>query len=720
MRLEILRPAWQRYGFAILANVLAGLAPHWFEPSTEMHKMPFVAAFTAVLATAAVSGLGPTVLAVALGAAWSIAELRQEPGLARTELLARLAIFVVEGLLITLYSWGARRIARQIVAASDWHRRMLETTSEAIWVIGEDGVIAYANPRIAEILGCTVEDLQGHNRIDFSFEADLSVERIRFQNRRAGHRDQFDRRLRRPDGGEVWLLTCSNPVFNEKGSFQGVLSMMTDITERKRAEYALRRSEEKFRSLFDNIPEGVYQSTPEGRILDANPMLLKMLGLTSEAQLNDVNIAKDLYVDEATRRQLMERLEESGSFQNVEYQLRRRDGCTITVQENARVVRDEQGQVLYYEGTLTDVTKHRKIEEQLREAQKMEALGRLAGAVAQDFSNILTVVSGYGHLLLDEIPPGHPARATAEQVVKAAGKAHGLTHQLLSFSQRRSGPLFKVSVNAAVKLAADSLSGAFSQIFLQLAEADLVILAENGQLEQVLLAVAGAFATAFPLCPALVIRTEITNLDAARSRRHPQGKPGRYAVLTVCACDSMAADAGALEPLAVNSAVTQMGGFGIMDEKNPGGPTFSVYLPVDSSYPLLDPGGALRPEASGTKDRILLVNRELLLRELSRDILERQGYEVEVARDTGEARAISLHGQPFDLLIIDFSKDGGTAEFVKDLKSASPTLKVLYIAGYEELRPGLDKPEPGDDLLEKPFSADSLGRRIRQILSRSG
>ncbi len=311
-----------------------------------MHKMPFLAAFTAVLATAAVSGLGPTVLAVALGAAWSIAELLQEPGLARTELLARPAIFVVEGLLITLYAWGARRIARQIVADSDWHRRMLETTSEAIWVIGEDGVIAYANPRIAEILGCTVEDLQGHNRRDFSFEADLSVERIRFQNRRTGHKDQFDRRLRRPDGGEVWLLTCSNAVFNEKGSFQGVLSMMTDITERKRAEYALRRSEEKFRSLFDNIPEGVYQSTPEGRILDANPMSLNMLGLTSEAQLNDVNIAKDLYVDEATRRQLMERLEESGSFQNVEYQLRRRDGCTITVQENARVVRDEQGQVL--------------------------------------------------------------------------------------------------------------------------------------------------------------------------------------------------------------------------------------------------------------------------------------------------------------------------------------------------------------------------------------
>lgn len=718
MRLEILRPNWQRYGFAVLASLLAAMAPHWFGASPEMHKMPFLAAFTAVLATAAVSGFGPTVLAIALGAAWSIRELLHEPGLAPSELLTRLAVFVVEGLLITLYAWGSKRIARQIVASSDWHRRMLETTSEAIWVVSEDGTIAYANPRIAEILGCTVDDVQGHNREEFFFPADHSVERIRFENRRAGHKDQFDRRLRRPDGGEVWLLTCSNPVMDSKGNFQGILSMMTDITERKRAEYALRRSEEKFRSLFDNILEGVYQSTPEGQILAANPMLLRMLGLTSEAQLNDVNIANDLYVDKVIRRQLLERLEADGSFQNVEYELRRHDGRIITVLENARVVRDEQGKVLYYEGTLTDVSERRAIEEQLRQAQKMEALGRLAGGVAQDFSNILTVVSGYGHLLLDEIPPGHPARATAEQVVKATGSAHGLTHQLLSFSQRRSGPLFKVDVNTAVKQAAASLSGAFAHFSLKLSETELVILAESGQVEQVLLAVAHTFATALPACHSLEIRTEAASLDAARSRRHPQGKPGRYAVLTVCACEAQAVEPGALARLAMNAVVAQMGGFSIMDEQHPGGPTVSVYLPVDAGDPLLDPGIALSLDASTPKDRILLVNREPLVRELSRDILERQGYEVEVARDTEEARAISLHGQPFDLLITDFSKDSGTTGFVKDLRTSRPALKVLYIAGYEAHYPAMEKLEPGDDLLEKPFSADSLERRIRQILSR--
>lgn len=361
VRLQLLRPAWQRYGFAVLASVLAALAPHGYGNTPEMQKMPFVAALTAVIATAAVAGFGPTLVAIGIGAAWSIAELVRVPGFAPGDIVTRLVIFGIEGSLVALYSWAARRIARQIAAASDWHRRMLETSSEGIWVLNPDSTISYANPRIAEILGTTVGAIQGHRSDDFFFPSDLSMERIRAQNLSAGHKEQFDRRLRRPDGGEVWVLTCANPVFDEQHQFQGVLSMMTDITERKRAEYALRRSEEKFRSLFDNIPQGVYQSSPAGRILAANPMLLKMLGLTSQAQFNDINISEDLYVDKEIRKHLLERLEQDGYLQNMEYQLRRRDGRIITVQENARVVRDEDGNILYYEGTLTDITERKPL-----------------------------------------------------------------------------------------------------------------------------------------------------------------------------------------------------------------------------------------------------------------------------------------------------------------------------------------------------------------------
>ncbi len=361
MRLELLRPAWQRYGFAVLVSVLASLAPHGYGNAPGMQKMPFVAALTAVIATAAIAGFGPTFLAIVLGGAWSIAELLREPRFTPADIITRLLIFGIEGMLVALYAWAARRIARHIAKASDWHRRLLETSSEGIWVLNSDGAISYANPRLAEILGTTVEAIQGKPSEEFFFGSDLAAERIRSQNLSAGQKEQFDRRLRRADGGEVWVLTCANPVFDEQQQLQGLLSMMTDITERKRAEYALRRSEDKFRSLFDNIQQGVYQSTPAGRILAANPMLLKMLGLTSQAQFNSVSIAEDLYIDKEVRKHLLERLEQDGTFQNVEYQLRRHDGRIITVRENARIVRDEDGNILYYEGTLADITERHSL-----------------------------------------------------------------------------------------------------------------------------------------------------------------------------------------------------------------------------------------------------------------------------------------------------------------------------------------------------------------------
>ena len=460
---------------------------------------------------------------------------------------------------------------------------MFETSGEGIWYISDGGQIAYANPRMAEILGCTVNHLQASRREDFFFPADLSVERIRFQNRRAGHIEQFDRRLRRADGAEAWVLACSNAILDEKGRFQGVLSMMTDITERKRAESALRRSEEKYRGLFENILEGVYQSTPDGRVLAANPMLLQMLGMANEGELNDVNIAKDLYIDPDVRRDLLERLEQDGSFQNVEYELRRRDGQIISVQENARVVRDEDGGILYYEGTLSDITERKKIEEQLRQAQQMEALGRLAGGVAQDFSNILTIISGYGRLLLDELPTSHPARASAEHVVSAAVNAHGLTSQLLSFSRRRSVPVPAIDFNAAVRLAAEALPAALGpgcHIVLELAREPISVAAERGQIERILVTVAQHFRKLLPPRSSLELRTEAVQIGIDHDKSLPEARSGPYARLLIGCREACSGRDAGLQPITLNSVVAQLGGFVTVAESPGHGPVVSIYLPA--------------------------------------------------------------------------------------------------------------------------------------------
>ena len=362
------RGFWVRIFFALAACASAILLELLLNRVTGAPVSPFLLGFGAVIASAAWAGTVPGLVATAILAVWSAFDLGWL-GISVTNILVRCLVFLVEGALVSMGSSLMWRSMREAALSDTWHRQLVETAAEGIWVHDESGVITYANARMAEMLGAGVESLAGRNVDEFFLQEDRSMERVRAVNLREGRKEQFDRRLRRTDGTEMWVLTCCN-LINLSSGIPGSLAMMTDITERKRAEHALRRSEERFRNLFEGVLEGVYQSTPDGRILAANPMLLQMLGLANEAELNDVNIAQDLYVDPHIRPRLLEQLERDGGFQNVEYELRRRDGQIITVLENARVVRDENGAVLYYEGTLTDITPRKRIEAQLRQAQK--------------------------------------------------------------------------------------------------------------------------------------------------------------------------------------------------------------------------------------------------------------------------------------------------------------------------------------------------------------
>ena len=305
--------AWIRYSFALTACVLAILVELFLDRATSDPIYPFLPGFAAIIASAAWAGAGPGLLSSALLVIWSAIDLSQT-GSSLAVILLRCLVFLAEGVLLSIGSARMWRSAREAALSEAWHRQLVETAAEGIWVRNDLGVITYANARMAELLGLRVEELTGRKVDEFFLPADLSVERIRAENLRLGQKVQFDRRLRRSDGAELWVLACCNLI---QGEQPGVLAMMTDITERKRAEYALRRSEERFRNLFETVPEGVYQSTPDGRVLAANPMLLRMLGVANESQMNDVNIAHDLYVDPNIRQHLLEQLEQEGGFQKI-------------------------------------------------------------------------------------------------------------------------------------------------------------------------------------------------------------------------------------------------------------------------------------------------------------------------------------------------------------------------------------------------------------------
>jgi two-component system, cell cycle sensor histidine kinase and response regulator CckA len=743
-------PAWARYSFAVPICGLAILLDVLLARFTNDPVYPFLSAFAAIIASAAWAGSGPGVMATALLVVWAAFELsRQGSSIPNTVL--RSLLFLAEGVLLSVGSarmWRSMRVAAQ---SENWHRQLVETATAGFWVHDEDGVITYANPRIAEMLGVSVGHLTGRKVEEFFLPADYSMERIRAANLRSGRKEQFDRRLRRSDGAEMWVLTCCNLIDGDAitGEKPGSLAMMTDITVRKRAEYALRRSEERFRNLFEGMLEGVYQSTPDGRILAANPMLLKMLGHENEGELIEVNIANDLYVDPHLRQRLLEQLERDGGFQNVEYELRRRDGEIITVLENARVVRDENGAVLYYEGTLSDITPRKRIEEALRQAQKVEALGRLAGSVAHDFNNVLTIITGFAQLALSELDPLHPAKPSTERALDAADRAMALTKQLLLFSRRQMPDEGSLDLNRAIERSEAARQGG---LVVSPSREPAPVYARQRQIDPIIRGLSDNIRRSFPAA-SLEMKTELANLSEEFCRRCEGAQPGPYVVLSIgdlrggatvsdLFADPLfmaiqASESAAMGLSATHSTVAQCGGFMVagaaeatagarqpgVDPSHDPRPdshkvsSFHVFLPsaVESGG---NPGLSAPPEPAG--ETILLVEHEPLIRELSRDMLERQGYRVILASNANEAERIGGSAGRFDLLITDAVMPNITGtELARRLRTAHPGLKVL-ISGYADEPPEND--QNGTDsaaFLQKPFSADSLGRKIRQVLSRA-
>ncbi len=566
--------ALQRYSFAVLVCFLAVAGVTCLGRFEGEPIDPFLPAFAAIVASAGWAGPGPGLVSTALLVLWAAVD-PWERGRSMPNIVSRCLLLLLEGLLLSAGSARMGRPALRTARGEAWFRRLMETAAEGIWVLDGTGVITWANAGIAGMLGVPPEELAGRKADVFFLPEDLSTERIRADNLRSGRKLQFDRRLLRADGSELWVLACCNLL---NGETPGSLAMMTDITERKRAEYALRRSEERFRSLFENVLEGVYQSTPDGRILAANPMLLRMLGAANEAELNDVDIAHDLYVDPNVRKRLLERLEHEGGFQNVEYELRRRDGGVIAVRENARVVRDDDGAVLYYEGTLTDITPGKRNEEELRRQQEAESLSRLAGAIAQDFNNALTVITGYSRLALSELPSTHPARPSAGQVLRAAESAMALTTRLLSFGDQapvQGG----IDINMAVERARPALDLLRGHVpggpDLSLCPGPAPVYASQNQIEEIVLGLASRVREAAPLA-SLELRTELAHLDGEVCARCGGAPPGLYAVLSLFTRGSgnlkdhltdplfaatPAADIAAMGLSATHAIVTLCGGF---------------------------------------------------------------------------------------------------------------------------------------------------------------
>ncbi|MCX8110322.1 MAG: PAS domain S-box protein [Syntrophorhabdaceae bacterium] len=252
------------------------------------------------------------------------------------------------------------------------YRLIVDTADEGIWVFDENYITTFVNKRMADMLGYTPEELEGKSLKDFIHEKDIQNFEREAARRREGISGRYERMLRKKNGSYMWALVSATPILDMNKRFIGSFAMFTDITERKNAEEALKISEAKYRSIFENAVEGIFQSTPDGKLITVNPTMAKIFGYDSqEEMLNHVlSIGRQLYTCGEDRHLFKQILEEKGVVEKFEAQFFKKDGTLLWGSLNVRAVKDKDGNVQYYEGTLEDITSRKKAEEELKKSEE--------------------------------------------------------------------------------------------------------------------------------------------------------------------------------------------------------------------------------------------------------------------------------------------------------------------------------------------------------------
>jgi two-component system cell cycle sensor histidine kinase/response regulator CckA len=617
---------------------------------------------------------------------------------------------------------------------------IVEYSDDAIIAIGLDGIITDWNAGAERMLGYSRSEIIGRS-IATVTHPDHRDEALENQAR-LKRGDSVVRRESvrvRKDGKPVHIALTVSPLRDKNGRMIGSSGILRDITERKLIEDALRCSEASYRSFVENAPFGIVRTTPEGLIVQANPALVQMLGYASEQEVLGLRMATDVYHHGAEREVATAWCRRQDSVQGIEVDWKHRDGRPFTIRCDAHVVRDRDGNLEFLEGFIEDISERRAMEMQLRQGQKMEAIGRLAGGIAHDFNNLLGVIIGYGDFVSEQIGADSPLRNAVEQIKKAGDRASALTRQLLAFSRQQVLETKVLNLNTIVSDMVKMLPpllGEDIELQTSLAPALGLVKADQGQIEQVIMNLAVNARDAMPGGGRLTIETRNSHLDEEFVMRHRPTIPGEYVMLIVSDTGSgmdAQTQAHIFEPFfttkeqgrgtglglaTVYGFVKQSGGY-VWVESEPGvGSTFTIYLPqVGEALPRVhtNDGGAALARGAET---ILLVEDEESLRTLTRSQLEDSGYTVLEANCGSEAiRIARQHRGPIHLLLTDVVMPGMNGRAVAEVLTASrPETRVVYMSGYTGFSDyGLMNLDAV--IIQKPFTRRVLLQRLREVIA---
>jgi len=607
------------------------------------------------------------------------------------------------------------------------YRNLFEQTADGVVVIDEKGLIADANPALARMMGRSLDELRGTPWIDYIDNLD----EVPF--RQPAHADGralvFERRLRRPDGSMAEL------EFHARQFAPGwSIGVGREIGARKAAE----RERARLIRAVEQSADAIAITDPPGTILYVNPALERtiqkprdqLVGRNHRALFSDA-LAEDAYAEvlATTARQ---------GHWTGELERTRPDGSPYFAHVTVTAVNDESGTLANYVVVLRDVTHEHDLEEQLRQAQKMEAIGRLAGGVAHDFNNLLTAISGFAELAAGEAEPGSELAGYLDEILHSADRAGALTRQLLAFGRRAVLQPQVLDVNAVVAQVAPMLERIIGEdISLEIKPGKKIgcVMVDRGQLEQVIVNLAANARDAMPAGGHLTIATEAISLDGTTAAEQRGVKPGEYARLSFSDTGS-GMDAATMEHIFEPFFTTKMAGsgtglglstvFGIVRQSGGlvgaqstigQGSTFTVDLPV--THEKEEPACRTpRTESEPGHETVLVVEDEPSVLGFVSQLLRRNGYTVLGAANGEEAVAIAQsHAGPIDLIFCDLVMPGLSGrETASAVLAMRPDARQLFSSGYSEemARHGVADEFP---FVAKPYDTDTLLQAIREALA---
>src|SRR5207302_1265164 len=554
--------------------------------------------------------------------------------------------------------------------AEELLKQVIDADPSLVFVKDWDGKFTLVNKALAQAYATSPEALLGKSDADFNRNQDEVAHYLRDDREvMSSLRPKVipEEPVTNPHTGETrWFQTVKVPLVSADGRAHQVLGVATDISDRKRTEAALRNPEESYPSLVDGVADVIFALSPSGEVTSLNPAFEEMTGFPPadwvgrpfEAFVHpdDVPLALDLFG----------RVLRGEPRPTIQFRILTKGGA-YRVAEFSATAQVRDGRLAGILGIGRDVTERLGLEQQLRQAQKMEAVGRLAGGIAHDFNNILTAITGHAELLLEDLGHHDPRRADVDEIRRSAERAAGLTRQLLAFSRQQVLQPKVVDLNALV-LDMDKLLRR--------------LIGEDVELATVLDPTqAHAFEPFFTTKP----RGQGTGLGLAM----------------------------------VYGTVKQSGGF-IWVYSEPGqGATFKIYLPrVDAPVESMAPPAPVERPPRGS-ETVLLAEDEPAVRAIAQQALERQGYTVLAAPSGADALALAAqYGATIHLLLTDVVMPGLSGRDLADrLTAQRPGIRVLYISGYTDnaiVRHGML--EPGLAYLQKPFRPDALVRKVREVL----